>query len=53
VLTPVRSGRFKREVKRAARRGKDLEKLKTVLALLHEQKPLPAAFGNHPLRGDW
>jgi mRNA interferase YafQ len=34
VLTPVWSGRFKRDVRRAEKRGKDVEKLKSVLSLL-------------------
>jgi mRNA interferase YafQ len=53
VLAPVRSGRFKRDVKRAERRGKDLTKLKTVLLLLIEEKTLPASYRDHPLKGDW
>jgi mRNA interferase YafQ len=48
VLTPVRSGRFKRDVKRAEKRGKDLDKLKAVLLLLIGRKPLPAACGDLP-----
>ena len=53
MLTPVRSGRFKRDVKRAERRGKDMAKLKAVLMLLIEEKPLPASYRDHPLRGAW
>jgi mRNA interferase YafQ len=53
VLTPVWSGRFKRDVKRAEKRGKDITNLRTVLSLLVEQQPLPAAYSDHPLKGDW
>lgn len=53
MLTPVWSGRFKRDVKRADKRGKDMNKLKAALSLLIEQKPLPASYNDHPLRGDW
>lgn len=53
MLTLVRSRRFKRDVKRAEKRGKDMDKLKAVLSLLIEGKPLPAAYGDHPLKGDW
>ena len=53
MLTPVWSGRFKRDVRRAKKRGKDMDKLKAVLSLLIEQKPLPASYNDHPLRGDW
>jgi len=41
VLTPVLSGRFKRDVRRAEKRGKDLKKLKAVLSLLIEAHPNP------------
>jgi mRNA interferase YafQ len=53
VLTPVWSGQFKRDVRRAERRGKDLGKLKAVLLLLIDEKPLPARYRDHPLKGDW
>jgi len=35
-------GQFKRDVKRAQKRGKDLGKLKALLSLLIESEPLPA-----------
>jgi mRNA interferase YafQ len=53
VLTPVSSGQFKRDVRRAERRGKDMDKLKAVLTLLIEQKPLPTRYKDHPLKGEW
>ena len=53
MLTPVWSGRFKRDVRLAKKRGKDMDKLKAVLSLLIEQELLPASYNDHPLRGDW
>jgi mRNA interferase YafQ len=53
VLTPVWSGRFKRDVRRAEKRGKDMDKLKAALSLLIEQNPLPASYNDHPLKVDW
>jgi mRNA interferase YafQ len=53
VLTPVWSGQFRRDVRNAERRGRDLGKLKAVLSLLIEQKPLPPRCRDHPLKGDW
>ncbi len=53
MLTPVWSSRFKRDVRRAEKRGKDMEKLKAVLLFLIEQRALPSAYKDHPLRGDW
>lgn len=49
----VRSGRFKRDVRRMEKRGKDLAKLRAVLSILIEDQPLPAQLGDHPLHGDW
>ena len=52
MLTPVRSTQFKRDVKRAKKRGKDLSKLRTLLSLLIERRPLPASSFDHPLKGN-
>ena len=53
MVTPVRSTQFKRDVKRAQRRGKDLAKLRQVLNALIHQTRLPARYRDHPLRGNW
>ena len=53
MLVPVRSSRFKRDVKRARTRGKDVSKLRRVLGLLLEGKRLQARYRDHRLRGDW
>lgn len=53
MLVPVESSAFARDVKRLRKRHKDMTKLRTVLTLLIEQKPLPRQYLDHPLRGDW
>ncbi len=53
MLTPVWSGRFKRDVKRAEKRRKDMDKLRTILTILIEEEPLPSSCKDHPLKGDW
>ncbi len=53
MLKPVLSGRFKRDVRRIKKRKKDMTKLKAVLDLLLAGTPLPAAYNDHPLKGDW
>ena len=53
MRTAVWSGRFKRDVRLAARRGKDIDKLKAVLLLLIEEKPIPIRYKDHPLKGNW
>ncbi|WP_404359407.1 type II toxin-antitoxin system YafQ family toxin [Methylotuvimicrobium sp. KM1] len=51
---PDSSSQFKRDVKQSQKRGKDMSKLKTLLGLLIEAKPLPANLScPHPLKGDW
>ena len=53
MLTPVRSTQFKRDVRKAKKRGRDLDKLRAVLASLIRQEPQTARYLNHPLRGIW
>ena len=53
MLTPVRSAQFKRDVRKARARGKDLSKLRVLLESLIEQEPLAARHRGHPLRGIW
>ncbi|TAM11553.1 MAG: type II toxin-antitoxin system YafQ family toxin [Nevskiaceae bacterium] len=50
---PEYSGQFKRDVRQAQRRGKPMDKLKTVLGLLIDGEPLPARCVDHPLVGRW
>jgi mRNA interferase YafQ len=50
---PDYSGQFKRDVKMAEKRGKDMEKLKTAMRMLIDETPLPASYLDHPLKGEW
>ncbi len=49
----IYSGQFKRDVKLAEKRGKDMNKLRTVIGLLLDGQPLPRELGDHPLKGEW
>lgn len=53
MLIPVRSGQFRRDVKRMEKRGKDLGKLRNILGLLIGEHALPPIYKDHPLKGDW
>jgi Bacterial toxin of type II toxin-antitoxin system, YafQ len=53
VRTFSRTTQFKKDVKLAGKRGKDLPKLKAALERLIEGAPLPAEFKDHPLRGNF
>ena len=53
MLVPVRSAQFKRDARKAQRRGKDLAKLRQPLTALMQRTSLPSRYRDHPLRGDW
>ena len=46
-----RDTQFKRDVKRAKKRGKDIEKLKTIIWTLVRSQKLPPENKDHPLKG--
>ena len=50
---PSYTGQFKRDVKLAEKRGKDMDKLRSVIDLLLASQPLPRGLGDHPLKGEW
>jgi len=53
VRTFSRTSQFKKDVKRAQKRGKDLAKLKAVLDRLIEGEQLSPECKDHPLRGNF
>lgn len=53
MRTFSRTNQFKRDVKLADRRGRDLAKLKAVIDLLIDGEPLPPQYKDHPLRGNF
>ncbi len=53
MRTPISSPQFRRDVKLAQKRGKDMAKLREVILLLVEGKPLSARYKDHPLSGEW
>lgn len=53
MLIPLYLRSFEKEVEKAKKRGKDMEKLKIVMQLLGLEKPLPAKNRNHKLKGNY
>ena len=49
----IRGAQFRRDVKLAQRRSKDLSKLRELILLLGEGQPLPSRYKDHPLSGEW
>jgi mRNA interferase YafQ len=53
MLTPDYRRIFTKELEKAKKRGKDIEKLKHIIELLLKEKPLPAKNRNHKLKGEF
>jgi mRNA interferase YafQ len=53
MLRPVRTKQFKRDYKKALRQGKDLDKLKAIMAKLAAQEKLDLKYKDHKLIGDF
>jgi len=49
----TQTGRFLRDVRRMARRGKDMAKLRQVVELLAAGSPLDVRHRDHALAGEW
>lgn len=49
----LRKKKFEKDIEQAKRRGKDLNKIKAVLAYLVAQNPLPAHYKDHKLKGEF
>jgi mRNA interferase YafQ len=44
--------RFKKDIDRMEKRGKNLSKMFTTLDMLIKETPLPAGYDDHPLHGE-
>lgn len=53
ILQVTESKLFRKDIRRMQKRGKDIEKLKTLLAYLIHREQLPTFYQAHPLKGDW
>jgi mRNA interferase YafQ len=53
MLSPIFESRFKKDIKRLQRRGKEMEKLKNVIDKLLENQKLESQYKDHALTGNW
>jgi mRNA interferase YafQ len=53
MLSPIFENRFKKDIKRLQKRGKDIEKLKIVIEKLLENQELEPKYKDHALTGNW
>lgn len=53
MLKSIHLRLFEKEVAKAKKRGKDIEKLKEVMKSLTIEEPLPSKNRNHKLKGDY
>ena len=52
-LIPKPTAKFKGDLKRQVKRGRDPEKLYAVIAVLCARRTLPESLRDHALTGDW
>ncbi len=52
-LDIVPTGQFKKDIRRIAKQGKDMDELMTVIDLLAERKPLADKYRDHSLTGSY
>ena len=53
MLRVEQSKSYARDLRRMARRGKDLTKLRDVILILRDGEKLPDKYRDHALHGDW
>lgn len=53
MLTITETSRFKRDVRKIKKQGKELAKLAAIVRQLQIQNSLPAQNKDHPLTGNW
>ncbi len=53
LLVPVFSSRFKRDLAKIEKQGKDSTKVKAAISILVAGGPLPPKYKDHSLIGDW
>lgn len=53
MYQPVTTGRFDKDFKLSAKRGKDLEKLRTIMKMLVVGEMLPVKYRDHALTGNY
>lgn len=53
MKTLTRGAQFRRDVKLAEKRGKNMAKLREIILMLAAGRPLPPRYRDHPLGGEW
>lgn len=53
MLTLRSTTRFMKDMKRAEKRGRDIDRLEEIVNRLQQQTPLQLRYKDHKLSGDW
>ena len=53
LLSIKQSSQYKKDLKKAKKSNKDLEKLKLILELIIKKNPIPIKNKSHALKGNW
>lgn len=53
MLIPIYHRTFEKEIEKAKKRGLDISKLKSIIEILAQEKPLDPKHRNHRLKGEF
>ena len=53
MLTPLYTTQFRRDLRKAEQRNRDMQKIKDAMLLLLNEEPLPPQYRDHALKGVW
>ena len=53
MLKPIYLHQFEKDLAKAIKRNKDIDKLKSIITIICEERVLPAKNRNHKLRGEY
>ena len=53
MLIPTYRNKFKKEVEKVIKQGRDIQELRKILELLINEKPLPLKYKDHKLVGNY
>lgn len=53
MLTPAYKNKFQKDLKKAIKRGKPVDKIKKAMKMLVAEQPLPRKYYDHQLKGEY
>jgi mRNA interferase YafQ len=53
MLEPIYTKVFRKQYKLMKKQGRDIGKLREVIDMIADEKPLPPKYCDHPIHGEW